>query len=423
MVRLNPAELEIDLFCKGVKIDPSCTLERDARSFSRTRAGLGSGLELKIPSKRKEIWINAPVLEPFVKGSPYAIFKEDGAYVVRDSRDAALLYPVKIPPQPKWYERKTSAGTPMTQIGVMQGTYLGIYFGETCHFWRQSPSKACKFCTTGLNVGTNEAAEKSVEDVVETALAAKQECGVTFVHFNTGKQAGDALEMAAPYIKALKERVGVLAGLQALPSRDLWKYDWLVDLGVDHFSFCYEFHNPRYFAEYLPGKQEEIGQRAFFDALEYVSRKMAKGSNSGEIIAGIEPIEDTLKAIDYITSVGAFPTVCIFRPLHGAAAQDLPSPKFEEMVVVFRHVYEACLKAGIPTGLAPNIEVSLIVNPDDAQFLSPDSLSKRWYEFKRSLIKRAAAPLFRKKMKPRHVTIDASSPIAYAPLQKGQPRS
>src|SRR3989304_5369022 len=43
--KLNPAELETDLFCNGIKIDDSCTLESDARIFSRTRAGLGSGLE------------------------------------------------------------------------------------------------------------------------------------------------------------------------------------------------------------------------------------------------------------------------------------------------------------------------------------------------------------------------------------------
>jgi len=413
--RLNPAELEIDLFCKGVLIDDSCTLEQDARAFSRTRAGLGSGLELVIPTPRKDLWMNAPVFEPFVKGTPYTVFKKEGAYAVRDGREASLVYPVRIPPQPRWYERKTSAGTPMSQVGVLQGTYLGIYFGETCHFWRSSPSKACKFCTTGLNVGTNEVALKTVEDVVETARAAKEECGITFVHFNAGQQAGDALDMAAPYVKALKEQVGVLVGLQAIPSPDLWKYDWLIDLGVDHFSFCYEFHNPKYFAEYLPGKQEEVGQRRFFDAMEHVAKKMGKGRNSGEIIAGIEPLEDTLAAIDYITSVGCFPTVCIFRPLHGSGAQDLPSPSYEEMVVVFRKVYESCMEAGIPTGLAPNIEVSLIVNPDDAQYLSPDTLGKRWYEFKRSLIKTAAGPLFRKKMTPRPVPARALDVENYRP--------
>ena len=40
--RLNAGELEVDLFCRGIRIDPSCVLEEDARPFSRTRAGLGT---------------------------------------------------------------------------------------------------------------------------------------------------------------------------------------------------------------------------------------------------------------------------------------------------------------------------------------------------------------------------------------------
>ena len=38
---------------------------------------------------------------------------------------------------------------------------------------------------------------------------------------------------------------------------------------------------------------------------------------NGEIIAGLEPPEDSIRAIDWITSVGAIPTVCVFRPLIG----------------------------------------------------------------------------------------------------------
>ncbi len=54
-IHLNPCELEIDLFCKGMRIDPSCALEDDARFISRTRAGLGSGLELVIPGSIKDV--------------------------------------------------------------------------------------------------------------------------------------------------------------------------------------------------------------------------------------------------------------------------------------------------------------------------------------------------------------------------------
>ena len=72
---LNACELEIDLFCRGLRIPPAVSLE-GARGISRTRAGLGSGLEIVIPAKswlKRDIWMNVPVVEPFAARSPYVL--------------------------------------------------------------------------------------------------------------------------------------------------------------------------------------------------------------------------------------------------------------------------------------------------------------------------------------------------------------
>src|SRR5262249_6313121 len=284
MRNLNPAELEIDLFCKGMRIAPSCTLESDARLFSRTRAGLGSGLELVIPGDLKDIWMNVPVEEDFAVNSPYILRKTGSKYwIVNEPAD--IFYPVIIPPEPAWYREKTTSGVPMSRIGVLQGTYLGIYLSNSCSYWFHDPAMNCKFCTSGYNVGVNEAAMKTVDEVVETAHAAKEKSGATFVHFNSGFQNDKDLDLSGPYVKAIKERVGMLVGIQMVPTANLWKYDWLIDLGANHFSFCYEFHNPDYFAKLCPGKEKTLGQSSFFKALEYTISKLGKGSCSGEIIA------------------------------------------------------------------------------------------------------------------------------------------
>jgi len=413
--RLNPAELEIDLFCKGIRIDPSCMLQADARFISRTRAGLGSGLELVIPGELKDVWVNVPVEEDFAQDSPYLLSKPGDQYLVVDERPPYLSYPVWIPPQPEWYTKKTSRGVLMSKVGVLQGTYLGIYLSNSCGFWYHQPSLGCKFCTTGLNVGVNEVAHKDIEDVVEVARAAKEESGNTFVHFNSGYQGSHSLEQVAPYVKAVKERVGALIGVQLIPTRELWQYDWLADLGANHFSFCYEFHNPQYFAGFLPGKEKLVGQKSFFEALEYASLKLGKGACSGEIIAGIEPIEDTLAAIDYITSVGAFPTVCIFRPVIGAEMEKFPPPGYDDMRAVMQYMYQACRKNNIPIGMAPNIEVSLIVNPDDAKYLAPRNPAWHWYELKLKALRLLARPYFRWQLRPRRIRVDAQDPSAYRP--------
>jgi hypothetical protein len=284
-------------------------------------------------------------------------------------------------------------------------------------YWYADEPENCRFCTTGFNVGVNEVAQKNVEDVVEVAARAKAESGVTFVHLNTGYQRGEGLRQIAPYVKALKERVGALVGVQAVPPADpsgLWQYDWLRDLGADHFSFCYEFHDPEVFRTLLPGKHRTVGQQAFFTALEYCQGRMPRGSCSGEIIAGVEPVATTKRAIDYITSVGAFPTVCIFRPVIGSDMENVPSPELGDMLEVMRHMYRACRRRGIPIGVAPNIEVSLIVNPDDAQYLVPRTLGFRLDRMKLAALKRLAAFKFRRELRPRRVrgSLEQGNPAA-----------
>ena len=298
-MRLNACELEIDLFCRGLRL-PAETDLGSARPMSRTRAGLGSGLELAIPTGSRlklTVWVNVPVLERFAEGSPYTLTGDAGDYRINDARTGEF-YDVWLPEAPQWYGKFTSRNIRMSHIGVLQGTYLGIYINPVCTFWTTTPALNCRFCTTGRNIGTSEVVEKTIGDVVETCWAAKEESGITFVHFNGGYQGSRGLATAEPYIRAVKEEVGLLVGVQLAPERDFTRYDRLADLGVDHFSFCMELMDERWFAAVCPGKARALGHELFFDAMEHCAKRLARGAVSGELIAGIEPIENTIAGIE-----------------------------------------------------------------------------------------------------------------------------
>ena len=48
----------------------------------------------------------------------------------------------------------------------------------------------------------------------ETAMAARKESRVTFVHLSSGYQGENGLKTAFPYVKAIKQKVGLLVGVQ-----------------------------------------------------------------------------------------------------------------------------------------------------------------------------------------------------------------
>ncbi len=410
---MNACELEIDLFCSGMRVPDSVPLA-GVRGVTRTRAGLGSGLEVAIPARglpKSEIFVNLPVEEAFARASPYRLAlaarptrtssvwrtrsPADGLrYAIVDER-TRTTYPVRLPDEPAWYSRLTSRNVPMNRIGVMQGTYLGIYVNPVCAFWRGRQQDNCLFCTTGANVGVNESPVKQLEDVIETCWAAKGESGVTFVHLNGGYQGEHGIEFVLPYVRAIKRDVGLLVGVQMTPERDFSRYDALIEAGVDHLSFCMEFMDPAWLARICPGKSRVLGQQLYLDAMAYCAERMPPGAVSGEIIAGVEPIDQTLAAIDRITEFGAFPTVCIFRPTRGSAMENWPTPSYSAMRAVMAHVYDACRRHWLPIGAAPNIEVSLVVNPDDTPLLAPRSPAFYIYEAYRRASGLIAKPVVR----------------------------
>src|SRR5947199_270444 len=152
----------------------------------------------------------------------------------------------------------------MTRIGTLQGTYLGIYQAKVCEYWTAKPERVnCKFCSVGLNLGVDDANEKSVDEVMEVIRAARDESGITYVDFNTGHYEGDTyLDILEPYIVRIKRELRLLVALQT------------------------------------------------------------------------------------------------------------PPPQTEDLVPVFRRLYEACMERGLPIGCAPNVHVSLVLLPEECRSLS-----------------------------------------------------
>lgn len=400
-LRENPALLKLDLYCKGAQLDESCfDGEGTGRGLMRTRAGLGSGLEVVLPGG---LWTNVPVLEAFARRSPYTIVR-DGESLRLDLNGEPVTM-LAFSPRPRWYDLKTSSGKPMTRVGTLQGTYLGVYPAKVCDYWVAEPSKTnCHFCSVGLNLGVDDASEKSVEEVLEVVLAARAESGITYVDFNTGHYAGDTyLDILEPYLRRIKAETGLLIGVQTPPHHDLSRYDRLRAMGVNRVSFCFEIFDRERFREVCPGKDAQYGLDRYLDAIRYCALLGRSGPASepwvtnGEIIAGLESPESSVEAINWITRAGAIPTVCVFRPLRGTDYEDREPPDTEAMIPVFRRLYEACMDAGLPIGCAPNVHVSLVMLPEECAALSPHQY--RWHSMKLAVMKRVFAARFARRMR------------------------
>jgi len=351
------ARLKLELLCSGIQLSDSVLQFKEFREIIRTRGGLGSGIELILPNN---LWVNVPTYEYFAKSSPFCLIKSGESYWVE--KNNKKIVKVKLAPQPKFYSLKTSTDVPMKRIGTLQGGYLAFFPTSSCEFWPDNLN--CRFCSTGLNLGTSEHRIKKVQEILEVAREAFKEKVASFIHVNIGfTQSHDrGLLKLAPYIKALKKETDAIIICQCLPPKTNEWADYAYSIGVDSMSSNFEFYNIEIFKKYCPGKAKFIGHKRFFEWLEYLPTIFPSGGAAGEIIVGIEPIESSLAAIDYITSTGAHPIICAFRPLIGTALEKYPPPTAEIMEKVLVYAYKKCKENSIKLNAVDRVSIVMMVH-------------------------------------------------------------
>jgi len=122
----------------------------------------------------------------------------------------------------------------------------------------------------------------------------------------------------------IKRQTGILVGIQTPPHPDLTRFKRLKEIGVNRVSFCFEIYDRDRFVEVCPGKDREYGLDTYLAAMDYCAAlgKQRNGFepwvSNGEIIAGLEPPESSIAAIDRI--VKASPRILIGG--HGTASRD-----------------------------------------------------------------------------------------------------
>jgi hypothetical protein len=273
----------------------------------------------------------------------------------------------------------------------MLGSFLSIDIGTPASW---PPSTKTEGEAHGLNLS-----EVSIEDIVDTALAAQAECGITYAFLRGNLLGNGGLAGIFPCVQALKRDVGILVGVQFPPETDLSLYERARDLGVDHFSFLFDcFSDERTGHPGCSHTRPDHRARAM-TGLEHCARIMGRGRVSGELMAGREPVEETMRGIDCFVRAGVIPLIAVFRPMPGTETADLAPPDFADMLRIFRYVYQACSSHHLPFGLAPNIHLSELLHPEDTLYLAPDMRQGEAYRRWILTMQQVMRPYFLRRMR------------------------
>ena len=378
----SPIELEIELFCRGMRIDPSCDVGEDGRRIARTRAGLGSGLELVLAGGAQGDLGQRPgrrAVRRGVAASCLVTSRRDVPHRGRARRGTPIRS--RFPPEPAWYAPQDDVGRrdephrrppgqlprhlrlePLPLLGLVAVAGLQVlHDGQERRRRRGVAQEGRRRRRSGAR-GARRVGLRS----------SRTSTPATTSRTSTGSRRSTDCGSASRSCARSRAQVGGFIGVQGVPvPRRKFSRVRRPDRGGRRplLVLLRVRGSRRSSRGSAPARRRRSDSSVLRSDGVHGAAGSGRGRVSGEIIAGLEPIDATKRGIDRIVNAGAFPTVCIFRPTIGSEIEDVPPPDPDEMKEVFAHLWETCRRAGLPVGILP-IEVSLVVQPEETRDLA-----------------------------------------------------
>jgi hypothetical protein len=355
----HPARWKPELAVRGARLHDSV---RQRREFSDlgVRPDAPRSLDVVLPG---EVCVDVPIDEHHTAGSPFSIGVDGKRFVLRhDAEGEAAPVPVRLVPPPRFYERRTSRGTPMRDIGAVRGTHLVLSPGSRCGFSvRGTP---CRFCVEGARSATEPDAVP-VSDVLEVVRAAFEEGAGRVVYFNTAAfDAEDGgIVFLAPYIEAIRKHFDTLVAVQVHPPRDERWIDRTYALGVDALSYNLEIFDDEILKKYCIGRARYIGRDRYLDSLRHAARIFPNGTVWTDLAIGLEPTASTIAGIDALVAMGVVPVISIPRGEHAPADPSTMTP-------VLAHLHRAVRERRLDMGWVRDL--GLAIPPLEARHFAGD---------------------------------------------------
>ncbi|UCD03630.1 MAG: radical SAM protein [Candidatus Woesearchaeota archaeon] len=331
-------KIKAELLCWSIKpTEVAYKAFRIQNPFDHRKTGnVGLHIDLGYNS-----YVMAILGHKYTRSSPYELKQEGKKWFLYKNDNKACE--IEIVKPPKWYSKKTSNGIPMYKLFLLEGinTLHSPYY-MPCGY--SAIGRQCKFCS----ISSSKIVERNPQDVAETAAAAFRENPSSSVSLSGGttltpdKSAGHL----SKYVKAIR-KLSKIPIFSELSPPDTNEYiDLLVKSGSNSFGFDIELWDESLRKKICPGKSE-ISRQRYFDTWEYALSKVGKSNVCTVLIAGLEPLESTLKGAKEITKRGVIPSILTFRPFDGSEYEDKLPPNPKELLIIGKKVSQLLRKYGL----------------------------------------------------------------------------
>lgn len=309
--------LKINLFTHGIRVSQKARLviEGDERRpLTLADYASTSGISMQLEGN---IWVNAPIEDHnpnFVNGTPYTLDHKEGNFVVLGDDLEVRTNVILVP---DYHKRTNSQGRLFTNFAITHTDRVRISPIAGCAI-------TCDFCDLPFEFKYRR---KTVEELVESVGVALRDPVQPAKHvlISGGTPKKKDYDYLNEVYRAVAQRFPEIdVDVMMVPLPGLLDAQRLRDMGIHGLSINLELNNPEIAREIMPAKK--ASRDIYFKFIEGAVPIFGEGKVRSLLMVGIEPLEDTLRAVELLAQLGCDPVLSPFRPDPATPMRDHPPP-------------------------------------------------------------------------------------------------
>jgi len=332
---MNASILKTELLCLGARTN---------EGVEKGRKG-GAGLPGRCFILPSDVSVNIPLRGEFIKNSPFELLEHNDSWQLL--KDGEFHSEIEALPRPKFYEKKTSDGTPMWKVALLCGRgCLASTVYQRCIYWRSN--NQCKFCGIELSLRYGRTIElKTGMQLGEVAAEAAKDGLVEHLTLTTGtpREPDKGAKILSEATKGIKSAVNIPVHVQLEPPDDIAYLEILYGSGVDTVGIHVESFDDDVLKKVCPMKPSVS---EYLSVWKSAVKIFGEEQVSSFIIAGLgETDESVVDGAEQMSRIGVIPILLPLRPIVSTEFESQSPPRPERMVRLYRAVCEVLKSYGI----------------------------------------------------------------------------
>jgi hypothetical protein len=335
-------QLKLALFTNGMVVTPEARRQisgEQSRPLTLADYASTSGISMELEG---HVWVNAPIQDfnaNFVAVPQQRLEAEDGDFWVRSGDLRVRAWPV---PVPTYHDEVNAWGEPYTSLAITHTDRVRISPVQGCAI-------ACQFCDLPYR---HRYRKNSIEALVDSVGRAAKDplCPARHVLISGGTPAEeDYGYLNEVYAAVTAAHPDMAVDVMMVPMPGLLHLETLKKVGINGLSINLEMFGEDGSRRIMPVKAK-LGKSYWFDFFARAVDVFGRGKVRSLILVGLEPLEETLRGVEALASVGCDPVLSPFRPDPHTPLRRLKPPTVELLIQAYERSLEIVDKYGVKLG-------------------------------------------------------------------------